>query len=122
VGEPPVGEVLEMFRELTVAAVRDPLSVGLLRQMLALEPTNPIKRAYWSTGIEPRREVFAKMIVSARATGEIPPGPQPELLQDLLAGAIAYRLLHPEPLDEPQAESYLRGVLSALGLDTSRAF
>lgn len=116
----PIGEVLEMFRELTVAAARDPLSVGLLRQMVALEPDHPIKRAYWSTVIEPRREVFAKMIMSARATGEIARGPEPELLQDLLAGAIAYRLLmHPEPLDAPQAEGYVRGLLSALGLHTS---
>lgn len=116
----PIGEVLEMFRELTVAAAGDPLSVGLLRQMLALKPNHPIKRAYWSTVIEPRREVFAKMIMSARAKGEIPPGLEPQLLQDLLAGAIAYRLLmHPEPPDALHAESYVRGVLSALGLHRS---
>lgn len=106
-----------MFRELTVAAASDPLSVGLLRQMLALAPDNPIKRTYWSTVIEPRREVFAKMIVSARESGEIPPGPEPELLQDLLAGAVAYRLLmHPQAPDEHQTGSYVLQVLRALGL------
>ncbi|MBV8957088.1 MAG: TetR/AcrR family transcriptional regulator [Solirubrobacterales bacterium] len=118
----PIGEVLDLFRQLTVAAANDPLSVGLLRQMFALEPGSPIKRAYWSTVIEPRREMFAKMIVAARHTGEISPGPEPGLLQDLLAGAIAYWLLmHPEAPDEQQAESYVLHVLSALGLDPSRA-
>lgn len=118
----PIREVLDMFLELTVAAANDPLSVGLLRQMLALEPGNPIKRAYWSTVIEPRREVFAEMIMSARAKGEIAPGLEPELLQDVLAGAIAYRLLmHPEPPDAPSVQSYVRRVLGALGLDTSSA-
>jgi AcrR family transcriptional regulator len=116
----PIGEVLDLFLELTVAATSDPLSVGLLRQVLALEPGSPIKSRYWATVIEPRREKFATMILAARHRGELPPGPEPELAQDLLAGAIAYRLLmHPVPLDERQAESFVRRVLHALGLDPS---
>lgn len=116
----PIGEVLDLFRELTVAAAGDPLSLGLLRQVLALEPDHPIKRRYWSTVLEPRREVFTKMILAARHSGELPPGAKPELVQDLLAGAIAYRLLmHPVPPDERGAESYVREVLNALGLNPS---
>jgi AcrR family transcriptional regulator len=113
----PIREVLDLFERLTVAAVADPLSLGLLRQVLALPPDHPIKRAYWTKVIEPRRAVFATMILAARESDELPPGPDPDLLQDLLAGGLAYRLLmHPEPLDQPEAERYVRRVLSALGL------
>ncbi|HET9103788.1 MAG TPA: TetR/AcrR family transcriptional regulator [Solirubrobacteraceae bacterium] len=116
----PIAELLDLFCELTVVATSDPLSLGLLRQMLALEPSNPIKRRYWSTVIAPRREEFAKMILAARHRGELPPGPEPELAQDLLAGAIAYRLLmHPACPDEQEMESYVRRVLNVLGLDPS---
>lgn len=118
----PIADVLDLFQRLTAAAASDPFSVGLLRQVLALENDSPIKRAYWSTVVEPRREVFAKMILAARKSGELPPGPDPEMVQDLLAGAIAYRLLmHPGRLDEQQAERYISRLLGALSLSPSSA-
>lgn len=113
----PIHDVLALFQRLTAAAASDPLSLGLLRQVLALPSDHPIKRTYWSAVIEPRRRAFAQMILAARERGELAPGPEPDLLQDLLAGGIAYRLLmHPEPLDHAQAERFVRRVLGTLGL------
>lgn len=113
----PIDEVLDLFQRLTAAAAIDPLSLGLLRQMLALPPDNALRRTYWSSIIAPRREAFARMILAARRDGALPPGRDPDLLQDLLAGGIAYRLLmHPEPLDRAGAERYVREVLNAVGL------
>jgi AcrR family transcriptional regulator len=115
----PVAEVIELFQRLTLAAATDAHSIGLLRQVLALDPHSPIKHRYWAAVIQPRRDTFAQMITIARQRGELPAGLDPYLLQDLLAGALAFRLLmHPDKLDETQAQSYLRELLTALGLHT----
>lgn len=113
----PIAEVLELFARLTVAAVADPRSMALLRQMVALEPESPIKRAYWDTVLQPRRETFARMVTEARDQGDLPEGLDPHLLQDLLGGGLAYRLLmHPEPLTAAAAERYVAQLLDVLGL------
>lgn len=113
----PVAEVTELFTRLTVAAVTDRRSMALLRQMLALDRDSPIKRRYWATVIQPRRETFARMIVTAREQQLLPEGLDPYLLQDVLAGALAYQLLmNPEPLGRTAAERYVRRLLDGLGL------
>jgi AcrR family transcriptional regulator len=113
----PLKDVVAIFEERTVTAATDERSIGLLRQVLSLGEDSPIRRRYWSAVIEPRREAFAQMISMARRQGELSPGLDPHLLQDLLAGALTYRLLmNPEPLDESSARDYVHELLSQLGL------
>jgi len=115
--ERPLAEVIGAFEQLTVAALVDACSVGLLRQMVALDTKSPIKRQYWSTIVQPRRDVFSQMIVTARSRGELAPGVDPELLQDQLGGALLYRaLMCPDALDADEAQRYVRRLLETLGL------
>lgn len=115
--ERSLAEVIAIFEQLTVAALVDARSMGLLRQMVALESDSPIKRQYWSTIVQPRRDIFSQMITTARSRGELAPGPDPELLQDQLGGAILYRaLMRPDPLDTDEAQRYVRLLLETLGL------
>jgi AcrR family transcriptional regulator len=112
-----LAEVIAAFEQLTAAALVDARSVGLLRQMVALDTDSPIKRQYWSTIVQPRRDIFTQMIVTARSRGELAPGPDPELLQDQLGGALLYRaLMCPDPLDADKARRYVRQLLETLGL------
>lgn len=114
-----VGAVLAEWTRLAVLALADPRTVGLLGHVAVLAPESPVRRAYWATLVEPRRAAFAAVITAARAAGEIPAGPSPDVVQDLLAGALLYRaLLHPDPLTPEQARTYVEDVVTALGLPT----
>lgn len=113
----PVADVVAVFRTLTVQALTDPRSTDLLRAVTALPAGSPVRETYWSTIVRPRREAFSAMIRTARERGELPPGPDPDLLQDQLAGALTYRaLVNPAPLDGPEAQDYTRRLLDSLGL------
>ena len=110
-------DVMAIFRTLTVQALVDARSMDLLRQVTALPADSAVRAAYWSAVVAPRREVYSTMVRAARERGELPPGPDPDLLQDQLAGALTYRVLvNPAPLDEAEAEEYTRRLLESLGL------
>lgn len=117
-----IADVMAVFADLAVQALTDPRSLGLLAQVQALDQRNPLKQAYWETIVEPRRRTFTRMILAARRRGELGDGPDPEVIQDLLAGALSHRALqHPEPLDEPGARRYVERLLDALGLPIGRS-
>jgi len=115
--ERPHAEVMSIFKALTVQALTDAHSVDLLRQVTALPEHSPIREAYWSAVVQPRRDAYAALVRAARERGELPPGPDPDLLQDQLAGALAYRaLVNPAPLSTREAEDYTHRLLESLGL------
>ncbi|ANY07765.1 TetR/AcrR family transcriptional regulator [Pseudonocardia sp. HH130630-07] len=108
---------MAIFTRLAVRGLTDAGGIGLLRHVTALPGDSPVRHAYWSTIVAPRRDVFTQLLVSARAAGDLPQGPAPDLLLDQLAGALTYRaLVHPTPLDKDTAEHYLRRLLTSLGL------
>ena len=110
-------EVMAIFRTMTVQALTDGRSMDLLRQVSALPADSAVREAYWSAVVAPRREIYSAMVRAARGRGELPPGPDPDLLQDQLAGALSYRVLvNPAPLDAEEAEDYTRRLLESLGL------
>ncbi len=110
-------EVMSIFRALTVRALTDRHSMDLLRQVTALPEHSEIREAYWSVVVQPRREAYASLVSAAREHGELPPGPDPYLLQDQLAGALTYRVLvNPAPISNREAADYTRRLLESLGL------
>lgn len=113
----PHAEVMSIFTALTVQALTDAHSMDLLRQVTALPEHSPIREAHWSAVVQPRRDAYADLVRAARQRGELPPGPDPYLLQDQLAGALAYRaLVNPAPLSMQEAEDYTQRLLQSLGL------
>ena len=118
----PHSAVVAVFKELTVQALVDPHSMDLLRQVTALPADSPVKLHYWAQIVRPRRDTFSVIIRAARARGELPAGPDPDLLQDQLAGALLYRsLVDPAPIDRREAAEYVDGLLSSLGLLPARS-
>ncbi len=113
----PLGEILDIFVDQTVAAFSDPFARNLLRQLFALSDQEAeIKHLYWSTIVEPRRKAFSLIIRQAQERREIGPDLDPELMQDLLGGALSYRLLaYPGDEHVLDARSYIRAVLHAAG-------
>ncbi len=113
----PHAEVMSIFKKLTVRALTDARSMDLLRQITGLPKHSPIRETYWSTIVQPRRDTYAALVTAARQRGELPPGPEPDLLLDQLAGALAYRaLVNPAPISTQEAEAYTQRLLESLGL------
>lgn len=114
----PLREILDIFVDETVAVFSDPFARDLLRQLFALSDQNvELKRIYWSSIVEPRRKAFSLIIQQAQDRCEIDRKLDPELMQDLLGGAISYRLLaHPGDDDHAlDAGAYIKAVLRAAG-------
>ena len=115
--ERPFAEIMAIFRALTVQALMDARSMDLLRQVTALPERSTIREVYWSTVVQPRRDAYSALVAAARERGELPPGADPDLVQDQLAGALLYRaLVHPAPLGRRDAEDYTQRLLQSLGL------
>ncbi len=112
------GDVLDLFEEQVIKAGEDTFARNLLRHVLALGPDGAgIKRLYWTEIILPRRRTFTSMIEAARLSGEVSGTTDPDLIQDQMAGALAYRLLLADgPIDAAGLRTYVRQLLISLGL------
>lgn len=65
----------------------------------------------------PRRRVVASLLEQARSKGLIRHGAEPELLMDLIGGAIIHHaLLRPGRRSSQEMRTYLLSVLRELGL------
>lgn len=113
----PLQEVLDIFVEQTVAALKNDFVRKLMRAFYSLsEQESELRRIYWSSIIEPRRRAFSSMIAEAQKRGEIDPSLDPDVMQDVLAGALSYRfLLNPEAFDGGDLAAYIHSVLRAAG-------
>jgi len=113
----PLTEILATFERQLVEVALQPDSLALLRQIVALGSEGAaIKRLYWQEIVLPRRKALTKIITAARVRGELPPGPDPDLIQDQLSGALIYRLLLAETPKPAALRSYVRALLEASGL------
>jgi hypothetical protein len=71
---------------------------------------------YWKHYIEPRRAASRILLENAKRDGAIPADVDVEVLMDMMAGAVLYRVLQPNPPDAKEMERYLREVYRAARL------
>jgi AcrR family transcriptional regulator len=113
----PISEVMEWFVENVPRQILDPLYRSLSRSVLALGDSSELKAIYSEAVLRPRREAFSKMIRRARASGALCEGLDPDLLQDMLSGALLHRvLLEPAHQTEEELRAYIIRLLEGLGL------
>jgi len=76
---------------------------------------------YWNNYMVPRREIVRSLLERARNEGLIPEGSDPDLLMDLISGAIIHHaLLRPGRRTGAEMRAYLLAVLRALGLSSKK--
>ena len=115
--ERPISEVMEWFVENVPRQMLNPYYRSLSRSVLALDDSSELKAIYLETVLRPRRDAFSKMIRRARATGTLPDGLDPDLVQDMLSGALLHQiLLEPAGQTEEQLRGYIVRLLGGLGL------
>lgn len=73
--------------------------------------------AYVQGYLAPRRAAFARAVDQMKAQGSLPAHTDPEVLQDMLSGALLVRLLTSgTPLSREQWAAYCRRLLASAGL------
>lgn len=120
--EKPLVEILALFVDRAAAALEDGFARDLLRQLVALGlDGGMITQTYLVEMFAPRREAFSAKIRQAQDEGQIDPGLDPELMQDLLAGALIQRLLlWGEMATDTNPRDYIEAVLAAAGFPRVR--
>lgn len=113
----PLEAILDLFVDRAAAALKDDFARDLLRQLVALDPdADAITQTYLVEMFAPRREAFSAIIREAQDDGWIDPTLDPELMQDLLAGALIHRLLLWGDLAaDTDPKAYVEAVLEAVG-------
>ena len=112
-----LAEVMDWFVANVPRQMLNPLYRGLARSVLALGDDSEIKAIYSEAVLRPRREAFAKMIRRARREGTLAEGLDPELIQDMLTGALLQQILfEPAAQTQEQLRAYVIRLLSGLGL------
>jgi AcrR family transcriptional regulator len=88
-------------------------------RLIGSVPTCPeLMETYWDSYIAPRRKIIGCLMEQARTEGLIRADADPELLMDLISGAIMHHaLLRPGRRTGEEMRSYLLSVLRELGLD-----
>ena len=108
---------MDWFVENVPKQMLNPLYRSLSRSVLALGDTSDLKAIYSDAVLRPRREAFSNMILRARSAGTLPDGMDPNLIQDMLSGALLHQiLLEPAGQTEDQLRDYIVRLLRGLRL------
>nr|CRL78096.1 TetR family transcriptional regulator [Mycolicibacterium komanii] len=114
------GAPQELVRRNIAGAARtatDPRFRALLAQIYGSAVTHPrLMQTYWDRYIRPRRDLAVAMLERARRDGSVDSDADLEVLVDMLAGAVTYRLLQPNPPTERQMRRYLEAAYRQVGL------
>ncbi|WP_099038982.1 TetR/AcrR family transcriptional regulator [Mycobacterium neglectum] len=110
----------ELIRRNIDAAARTSADVtfrALVAQIYGSAVTHPLlMRTYWDHYVGPRRALAIAMLQRAQTEGSVPRDADLDVLVDMLAGAVTYRVLQPDPPTARQMRRYLESAYRQVGL------
>lgn len=110
----------ELVRRNIDAAARtaaEPTFRALVAQIYGSAVTHPLlMQTYWDHYILPRRALAIAMLERAQTDGTVAPDADLDVLVDMMAGAVTYRVLQPNPPTARQLKRYLESVYRHVGL------
>jgi AcrR family transcriptional regulator len=110
----------ELVRRNIAAAARtaaDPKFRALVAQIYGSATTHPLlMQTYWDHYIAPRRRLVIAMLERAQADGTVARDADLDVLVDMLAGGVTYRVLQPNPPTTRQMKRYLESAYRQVGL------
>ena len=110
----------ELIRRNIDAAARtsaDATFRALVAQIYGSAVMHPLlMQTYWDHYVGPRRLLAVAMLQRAQSDGSVPPDADLDVLVDMLAGAVTYRVLQPNPPTVRQMRRYLESVYRQVGL------
>lgn len=95
----------------------DPRFRTLTARLVGAGPDNPeLLRAYWDHHVLPRKQRSTALLRAAVTAGVLPADSDPDMLSDMMTGAILnLLLLRPHPPDEAEIVDYLRRMFRQVG-------
>jgi AcrR family transcriptional regulator len=110
----------ELVRQnLRVAArtAADPRFRALVAQIYGSSVSHPVlMETYWKRYIVPRRQLTFALLERAQKEGTVAADADLEVLVDMLAGGVTYRVLQPNPPTERQLRRHLEAAYHQVGL------
>ncbi|MDN5932379.1 MAG: TetR/AcrR family transcriptional regulator [Pseudonocardia sp.] len=112
-----VAELVEHAIAGQVATLTDPRLRALTAHLFGARARHPtLVERYWERYLLPRRQAAAALLQRARDEGRPISHGDPDVLLDMLAGAVLLRVLAPGVLGADEAEAYLRILYQHAGL------
>ena len=99
------------------ATAAEPKFRSLVAQIYGSAVTHPLlMQTYWDHHIQPRRTLAIAMLQRAQEEGSVAQDADLDVLVDMLAGAVTYRVLQPNPPTVRQMQRYLEAAYRQVGL------
>lgn len=90
---------------------------ALVARILGSSVSHPsLMETYWKHYILPRREATSAMLEQAKRAGRLPPDTDLDVLIDMMAGAVVYRVLQSNPPDATEMRRYITELYRQAGL------
>lgn len=90
---------------------------ALVARILGSSVSHPsLMATYWKHYILPRRHAASAMLEQGQRAGTVPPDADLDVLIDMMAGAVIYRVLQPHPPEPAEMRRYLEEVYRRIGL------
>ena len=108
----------QILLEIAPQTLADPQAARLFSRLLTAGLSHPeLIGAYVEGYLAPRRAAFAQAVERMKAEGRLPSHTDPEVVQDMLSGAILVRLLTSGgPLSQAAWAAYCRRLVQSIGL------
>jgi AcrR family transcriptional regulator len=115
-GTPP-HELVRRNLDAAARTAADPGFRALVAQVYGSAVTHPLlMQTYWDHYIVPRRTLTKALLKRAQADGAVAADADVDVLVDMVAGAVTYRVLQPNPPTIRQMRRYLESAYRQVGL------
>ncbi|MGN9783280.1 TetR/AcrR family transcriptional regulator [Nonomuraea sp. ZG12] len=110
-------DIIERALPAAAEMVANPEFRALVARMMGAAVSHPkLMAVYWEHHILPRRELASAMLRRAQADGAVAADADLDVLIDMMAGAVTWRVLQPDPPDAAGMLVYLKAVYRQIGL------
>ncbi|MEV5889114.1 TetR/AcrR family transcriptional regulator [Nonomuraea fuscirosea] len=114
-------DIVERVLPAAAETAADPGFRALVARILGSAVSHPeLMEIYWKHYILPRRELATVLLRRAQRDGTVAADADLDVIIDMMAGAVTYRVLQPDPPDTAEMLRYLRAVYRQAGLYPSR--
>ncbi|MDF5755180.1 TetR/AcrR family transcriptional regulator [Spongiactinospora sp. TRM90649] len=114
-------DIIEHVLPAAARMTADPGFRALVARIMGSAVSHPsLMAVYWRRYILPRRELAAAMLRRAQQDGAVAPDADLDVIIDMMAGAVTYRVLRPDPPDSEEMLRYLTAVYRQAGLLPTR--
>lgn len=112
-----VRELIDHTLHQQAETAATPAFRALVSRVFGSSVSHPsLMATYWAHYIVPRRRATAALLERAVHDGTLPADTDIEVLIDMMAGAVTYRVLQPDPPDATEMYRYLRALYHQAGL------